>query len=177
VDTLRTGPNAIAALDRKTYHPYSDFLLHDMGALGDNLEMAAPPEPKCAPRHLVRTAPGAGTVVCHQVRPQSPPAALRRQAVSSLRDFFFSSYEFHILGYERVILAYEFHILGYARVILAYEFHILGYERVILAYEIHILGYTRVIFAYEFHILGYARVILAYEFHILGYARVILACG
>ena len=35
----RTGSNPIAALDRKTYHPYSDFLLHDMGALGDGLEM------------------------------------------------------------------------------------------------------------------------------------------
>jgi len=41
VDTLRTGPNAVAALDRKTYHPYSDFLLHDMGSLGDNLEMGS----------------------------------------------------------------------------------------------------------------------------------------
>jgi len=37
--TQRTGSNPIAALDRKTYHPYSDFLLHDMGALGDDLEM------------------------------------------------------------------------------------------------------------------------------------------
>ncbi|HKR62630.1 MAG TPA: di-heme oxidoredictase family protein, partial [Thermoanaerobaculia bacterium] len=39
VSTLRTGASSIAALDRKTYHPYSDFLLHDMGALGDDLEM------------------------------------------------------------------------------------------------------------------------------------------
>ena len=39
VATQHTGPNAIAPLDRKTYHPYSDFLLHDMGVLGDNLEM------------------------------------------------------------------------------------------------------------------------------------------
>jgi CxxC motif-containing protein (DUF1111 family) len=39
VATMHTGANAIAALDRKTYHPYSDFLLHDMGALGDDLEM------------------------------------------------------------------------------------------------------------------------------------------
>ena len=37
--TQRTGSNPIAALDRKIYHPYSDFLLHDMGALGDDLEM------------------------------------------------------------------------------------------------------------------------------------------
>jgi CxxC motif-containing protein (DUF1111 family) len=37
--TMHTGASPIAALDRKTYHPYSDFLLHDMGALGDGLEM------------------------------------------------------------------------------------------------------------------------------------------
>jgi CxxC motif-containing protein (DUF1111 family) len=41
VATQRTGSNSIAALDRKTYHPYSDFLLHDMGTLGDNLEMGS----------------------------------------------------------------------------------------------------------------------------------------
>src|SRR6185295_9340847 len=39
VATQTTGANPIAALDRRTYHPYSDFLLHDMGALGDGLEM------------------------------------------------------------------------------------------------------------------------------------------
>jgi CxxC motif-containing protein (DUF1111 family) len=41
VATLRTGASSIAALDRKTYHPYSDFLLHDMGPLGDGLEMGS----------------------------------------------------------------------------------------------------------------------------------------
>lgn len=41
VATLQTGANAIAALDHKTYHPYSDFLLHDMGSLGDGLELGA----------------------------------------------------------------------------------------------------------------------------------------
>ena len=30
-----------AALDHKPYHPYSDFLLHDMGSLGDGLEMGS----------------------------------------------------------------------------------------------------------------------------------------
>ena len=51
VDTFRTGSNAIAALDRKTYHPYSDFLLHDMGSLGDDLEMGS------ATGKEMRTAP------------------------------------------------------------------------------------------------------------------------
>jgi CxxC motif-containing protein (DUF1111 family) len=36
--TLHTGSSAIAALDHRVYHPYSDFLLHDMGALGDGIE-------------------------------------------------------------------------------------------------------------------------------------------
>ena len=30
VPTLRTGPSPIAALNRVSFHPYSDFLLHDM---------------------------------------------------------------------------------------------------------------------------------------------------
>jgi CxxC motif-containing protein (DUF1111 family) len=37
VATLQSGSHPVAALDRKTYHPYSDFLLHDMGALGDGI--------------------------------------------------------------------------------------------------------------------------------------------
>src|SRR5438105_4425434 len=35
--TLRTGSNAVAALDQVVYHPFSDFLLHDMGSLGDGI--------------------------------------------------------------------------------------------------------------------------------------------
>src|SRR6185436_6859601 len=38
VGTLPSGASAIAALDQKTYHPYSDFLLHDMDALGEGVE-------------------------------------------------------------------------------------------------------------------------------------------
>jgi CxxC motif-containing protein (DUF1111 family) len=38
--SMRTGPNAIAALDRKTVSLYSDLLLHDMGSLGDGIEQA-----------------------------------------------------------------------------------------------------------------------------------------
>jgi CxxC motif-containing protein (DUF1111 family) len=41
VPTLISGSSPIAALDHQTYHPYSDFLLHDMGTLGDGLEMAS----------------------------------------------------------------------------------------------------------------------------------------
>jgi len=49
--TFHSGSSPIAALDRKTYHPYSDFLLHDMGALGDDLEMGS------AAGREMRTAP------------------------------------------------------------------------------------------------------------------------
>jgi len=36
-DTLRTGDSPVASLDHVTFHPYSDFLLHDMGSLGDGI--------------------------------------------------------------------------------------------------------------------------------------------
>ena len=35
--TLRTGPSPISALNQATFQPYSDFLLHDMGPLGDGI--------------------------------------------------------------------------------------------------------------------------------------------
>jgi CxxC motif-containing protein (DUF1111 family) len=34
---LATGPNSRAALSNKLFSPYSDFLLHDMGSLGDGI--------------------------------------------------------------------------------------------------------------------------------------------
>jgi CxxC motif-containing protein (DUF1111 family) len=38
VPALTTGASSIAALNKVTFAPYSDFLLHDMGALGDGIE-------------------------------------------------------------------------------------------------------------------------------------------
>jgi CxxC motif-containing protein (DUF1111 family) len=35
--TLVTGLNRVRALSLKPFHPYSDFLLHDMGSLGDGI--------------------------------------------------------------------------------------------------------------------------------------------
>ena len=35
--TLHTGSSTVAALDNVPFHPYSDFLLHDMGSLGDGI--------------------------------------------------------------------------------------------------------------------------------------------
>jgi len=37
-DTFRTGDSPVASLDHAIFHPYSDFLLHDMGSLGDGIE-------------------------------------------------------------------------------------------------------------------------------------------
>jgi len=39
--TLVTGRNPVRALDRVAYHPFSDFLLHDMGSLGDGIVQGA----------------------------------------------------------------------------------------------------------------------------------------
>jgi CxxC motif-containing protein (DUF1111 family) len=51
VSALTTGPSAIAALNQVTFHPYSDFLLHHMGTLGDGIEQgkAAGDEMRTAP--------------------------------------------------------------------------------------------------------------------------------
>src|SRR5438105_1669576 len=37
LQSIQTGANIVAALNRVTFHPYSDFLLRDMGALGDGI--------------------------------------------------------------------------------------------------------------------------------------------
>jgi len=51
VERLTTGPSPVAALDRVSFEPYSDFLLHDMGSLGDGVEQASATGPE------MRTAP------------------------------------------------------------------------------------------------------------------------
>ncbi|HEX2833849.1 MAG TPA: di-heme oxidoredictase family protein [Thermoanaerobaculia bacterium] len=51
VASLQSGAHAIAALNRVTYQPYSDFLLHDMGNLGDGIPQGA------ASAREIRTAP------------------------------------------------------------------------------------------------------------------------
>jgi CxxC motif-containing protein (DUF1111 family) len=48
---MHTGPNPVAALNQVTFHPYSDFLLHDAGALGDGITQ------NNATGKLMRTAP------------------------------------------------------------------------------------------------------------------------
>jgi CxxC motif-containing protein (DUF1111 family) len=50
-ETLRTGNSDVAALANREFAPYSDFLLHDMGALGDGIAQSG-----ANPREM-RTAP------------------------------------------------------------------------------------------------------------------------
>jgi CxxC motif-containing protein (DUF1111 family) len=52
LDSLTTGPNASAALNRVTFFPFSDFLLHDMGSLNDGIA-----QPPAGGTHEMRTAP------------------------------------------------------------------------------------------------------------------------
>ncbi|HYT31457.1 MAG TPA: di-heme oxidoredictase family protein, partial [Thermoanaerobaculia bacterium] len=49
--TLITGPSPVTALHYVAFHPYSDFLLHDMGSLGDGITQNR------ATGRLMRTAP------------------------------------------------------------------------------------------------------------------------
>jgi CxxC motif-containing protein (DUF1111 family) len=51
VQTLVTGPNKVRALDHVRFEPFSDFLLHDMGRLGDGIEQGR------AGQRQMRTAP------------------------------------------------------------------------------------------------------------------------
>jgi len=55
--TIQTGPSPVAALDRTSFHPYSDFLLHDMGSLGDGIGQgdASGREMRTAPLWGLRT--------------------------------------------------------------------------------------------------------------------------
>ena len=51
IPTLTTGDSPVPALSHKRFHPYSDFLLHDMGELGDGIVQgnAGPREMRTAP--------------------------------------------------------------------------------------------------------------------------------
>jgi len=51
VPALQTGSRAVKALAHQTFFPFSDFLLHDMGNLGDGIEQGQ------ATRRAMRTAP------------------------------------------------------------------------------------------------------------------------
>jgi CxxC motif-containing protein (DUF1111 family) len=74
VRTLISGASDVAALRFRTFHPYSDFLLHDMGTLGDGIEQGR------ATGREMRTAPLWGvrlfTIYLHDGRAHSLEAAI-----------------------------------------------------------------------------------------------------
>jgi CxxC motif-containing protein (DUF1111 family) len=72
--TWTAGPSPIAAISGKTFHPYSDFLLHDMGSLGDGIEQgqASGGEMRTMPLWGLRTRP----VLLHDGRTTSVSDAI-----------------------------------------------------------------------------------------------------
>jgi len=75
---IRTGSNPVAALNKVRFHPYSDFLLHDMGSLGDGITQ------NLATGQLMRTAPLWGlrkiTTYLHDGRATTLDAAILAHA-------------------------------------------------------------------------------------------------
>ncbi len=71
---LRTGPSAVGALSNVTFYPFSDFLLHDMGSLGDGIVQgdASGREMRTAPLWGVRVM----TSFLHDGRASSLSAAI-----------------------------------------------------------------------------------------------------
>jgi len=71
---LVTGPSPVRALSRKVFQPFSDFLLHDMGSLGDGIVQGT------ATGRQIRTAPLWGvrvrTRLLHDGRATSLAAAV-----------------------------------------------------------------------------------------------------
>ncbi len=74
VPVLITGTSSSQAFDRVAYHPYSDFLLHDMGPLGDGIDQGDARGPE------MRTQPLWGLVaqtrLMHDGRAVTVPAAI-----------------------------------------------------------------------------------------------------
>jgi CxxC motif-containing protein (DUF1111 family) len=74
VSALTTGTSPIAALNQKTFHPYSDFLVHHMGTLGDGIAQgqAAGDEMRTAPLWGLRFR----RRFLHDGRARTPSAAI-----------------------------------------------------------------------------------------------------
>ncbi len=75
---MRTGSNPVAALNKVRFHPFSDFLLHDMGSLGDGITQ------NLATGQFMRTAPLWGlrkiTTYLHDGRATTLDAAILAHA-------------------------------------------------------------------------------------------------
>jgi CxxC motif-containing protein (DUF1111 family) len=72
--TLLAGPSPFAAINGAPFHPFSDFLLHDMGALGDGIvqNQAGPRQMRTAPLWGLRFQPS----LLHDGRTTSIPDAI-----------------------------------------------------------------------------------------------------
>lgn len=55
--TWATGHHPSAALHQQTFHPYSDFLLHDMGSSGDQVQQGTDSNLQPIPPTWMRTTP------------------------------------------------------------------------------------------------------------------------
>jgi CxxC motif-containing protein (DUF1111 family) len=89
IPTLQSGPSPAAALNNVVFHPFSDFLLHDMGSLGDGIVQGntGATEMRTAPLWGLRNV----SAFLHDGRASSIPAAILahdgqgRQARQSFR--------------------------------------------------------------------------------------------
>ena len=72
--TLQSGPSPAAALNNVVFHPFSDFLLHDMGSLGDGIVQGntGATEMRTAPLWGLRNV----TAYLHDGRASTIPAAI-----------------------------------------------------------------------------------------------------
>ncbi len=80
--TLQTGPSPSATLNEVVFAPYSDFLLHDMGSLGDGIVQgdAGPTQMRTAPLWGLRFEPS----YLHDGRAQSVDSAIQMHAGQGL---------------------------------------------------------------------------------------------
>lgn len=95
VTTLVTGPSDIEALAFQVIHPFSDFLLHDMGSLGDGIGgqgEATPTEMRTAPLWGARLLTtflhdGRATTVEQAIAAHDGQGARARDAFAALPDW------------------------------------------------------------------------------------------
>ena len=88
---LQTGRSSVPAFDRVKFFPFSDFLLHDMGSLGDGIEQgqASGREMRTAPLWGLRTRTtflhdGRATTISDAILAHDGQGARSKQRVSSL---------------------------------------------------------------------------------------------
>jgi CxxC motif-containing protein (DUF1111 family) len=91
--SIQTGPSPIRAFDRVVFSPYSDFLLHDMGSLGDGISqgMASGRQMRTAPLWGTRNAnrflhDGSATTVEDAIRRHDGQGRAARERFDALDD-------------------------------------------------------------------------------------------